>query len=220
MKLKNNGAKEGYQVKLKQLGIDEDDLKAAVLAGELARNNASLLHPKMFPGYYAFAERVRMLRERLLAKGWKAVYESGLELACNPDDSIAILVSAGDPFTGVDDKNPKSKNRKGRSTKKLIAVNQGLLCAEDDLGFMTKPPILDSSRRASWYLLVYPSDKEIRYELALPNKLDPQRVLCGWAERIILDPIKFDEVVTPKNSDKKSESEEVADVEITVSRKA
>lgn len=177
---------------LKALGLEEQDFRAAVLAGEIARNNASMLHPKMFPGYAAFAERVKVIRERLMPepRNWTPLNEKGLELVVSADGKTGILISTGDTGTGDPLKLVKSKYPKGYATEQIVKKNAQASFADDVLGVMVRPKDVSlPPGRTYWYLLVYPGTTEIKYELAKPHELDNENRLSGWSERIFFDPI-------------------------------
>lgn len=198
---------------LKLIGVTEAELHQVVVAGETAKNNASILYPKLFPPSLGYAERVKVLRECLLPKGWKIESDRGLEMVTSPDGNTAILTSLGDNNTGDASKELKTKNRKGLRTGFLVEEN-AQMSFFDTVKMDDDEVLLEN--KSYWYLMVHADPQEIKCELSRPIKLDKENKLCGFSERIILASIKLDGSDKPKVERKN----DLSDFEVVVSKKA
>ena len=113
--------------------------------------------------------------------------DNNYPIAIHPEGNLAITVEGGTRATGIPSESPASRNRKGKSTKRMVAQNQ--------LSFWDVRPDLAPLALETWILLLY-MDKasyRARAELSLPLGLDNYGRASYWAERIIipLDDIGF-----------------------------
>jgi len=202
--------------RLAELGLESKHLTAAVIAGETARDNCSLLHPKMFGGYSAFAERVKVLRENLIPQGWRSETINGLELVTNDKLAISLAVCTGAITTGLESEPLLSKYPKGLATKKAVSQNQ--------LSFDEKILTLHETAKSveeftTWYLMVHREEDVVRYELCLPIGFDDENRISEVKERIIFDEINLSKATTPTTKRSSSGSDDAEEIVVEVSRK-
>jgi len=200
--------------RLSTLGLEKEDIIATVIAGEVARDNCSVLHPIMFAGYSAYANRVRILREKLIPKGWSGENVLGLELVVNHKTNKALAVCTGSDSTGDYEAELESKYPKGVATKKIIENNQ--LGFDSSILNIEKYLAIDPSKLETWYLMIHRDGDMVMFELCLPTKLDDENKISSAKERIIFDSLKLDDM--HQNDFDSGETEESFDdfvVEVT-----
>ncbi|MBF6328749.1 hypothetical protein [Nocardia transvalensis] len=150
--------------------------------------NANPLSPPGTPGQRMHQAAVAFLRELLIPRDWKIDQNDGVARTVNPERGLAIVVAAGNEFTGLagTDDELTTKWPKGHCA---LAKTR---CVAD--GFDAIDPDFPASDTAVglwdvWYLLHRPDADEIRIELSAPTYLDKSKYPRGWRERIILDPL-------------------------------
>jgi hypothetical protein len=203
------------RARLAQLGLKDQHLIVPARRGLLAWASCTPNHPLLYPGYAAWAETVKALREELMPIGWQRLDDHGLPLVVNPDGTLAITVSTADAATGRQDESPSTRSGKGPKTEQFVMVNQWqarLFSLDEYLAPRSKV----SSRWTTWILLFCRDDaaRELRCELSRPIHFDPaERVVNGWLERIILTATAFDDSSISIDHDRASGSD--IDVDIT-----
>ncbi|MDQ3818774.1 MAG: hypothetical protein M3362_14000 [Acidobacteriota bacterium] len=177
---------------LTELGLDFDTVRDAILIGELARDGCTANDPPSTPGYYAWSNTVRALRERLIPKGWERNDEFQLSTVVSPDGLTAIAVVTGDDGTGKADADPKTKYPKGPATGAAVNRNRFLPLFEE-----RKPQAeeVSAKKRATWMLLRKRVRDAVLVELSLPASMTDEGQVEGWLTRIILDPITIEPVI-------------------------
>jgi len=186
---------EGFEVRnrLAELGLDEQMLIEAVQRGHAAWNTCTPNHPPMFPGYLAWAEAVRALREATVLTGWQRCDEGNLPFTVNSTGSVALAVATGDEDTGRMLGSPCTKARKGPMTAKAVAENHGQLSLFENIPLLPED-VERINGRMTWLLLMYRDKelRELRCELSRPINIGEDGRVDGWAERIILASTPFD----------------------------
>lgn len=177
--------------RLHRLGLAPDVLLNAVRAAYAAWSNCTDLDPAMYPGQTMWATAVRHLRIGLLPT-WQLCEAGNFSLTLSPDKQVAIGVATGDDGTGVADRVPVTKSRKGPRTMEAVAANNAQLGL--DLAFADgwAPPLSDPDELGAyvtWLLLIYRDHSEVRCELSLPLGFDEYDRVSAWTERIILSSI-------------------------------
>lgn len=191
--------------KLRSIGLTSEILRAAITAGELERVSCTDLDPLSYPGTSAWGHTVRHLRRLLLPLGWRQENPSNLALIVEPVRRIAIAVTAGSRATGIADLSPTTKHQKGPMIQDQVLVNRRqLLLFKDDRRFLPTPRL---DERLTWLLLVRAEynprtastgDHIARCELSLPAEINEDGFVIKWWERIILEPVRLDQVPAPK----------------------
>jgi hypothetical protein len=182
---------------LAKLGLTRTPLLDAVKAGWLARETCTANDPPFFPGMFHWARTVRVLRERLSPLGWTRSDEGNFCTVVEPAEQFAIAVASGCENTGqATRETPTTKRRRGPSTFDAVQTN-AQLCLFPDFA----PTVKMEATRATWVLLFYRDQKEIRAELSLPDSIGDDGHINGWRERIILDAQPLDEDIAPAAPD-------------------
>lgn len=173
--------------RLASMGLEQRLLLDSGLAGFSAMASCTENNPVGSPGYYAWSETTRSLRERLIPLSWRRSNDYGLSLVVSDSRKLAISVSSGDEDTGKPDGEPRTKYAKGPRT--VIAV-QNNKYMDYLLPEMALPPssAVAIKGRATWiYLIRYDTDNQIFVsELSRPIAITDDGLIDGWAERIIL----------------------------------
>jgi|SRR5580693_8726482 hypothetical protein len=190
---------------LAALGLKREQLREAVRLGELERVSCTDLDPQSFPGTTAWAHTIRYLRADLLLEGWVPQNKNNLPLTVHPVRHLGILVTSGSPGTGDPDGEPTTKYPKGPMTASQVKANRQLLLFGDT------PRVLRVPRKddvVTWCLLVYavfyPRNETIgthiaKCELSLPAAIDEDGYVCEWGKRIILEPVRLDDIPTRRD---------------------
>lgn len=206
------------QSRLAELGLDADALAQVIKRGYVAFTLCTPNDPPLYPGFAAWAQTVRALREYLVPEGWDRCDENNYSLVINPAGTMAIAVATGDDGTGRLEAMPTTKSSKGPSTAEAVIANQAQLTFDFYVPETAAPADGDVARdeRITWMLLVHRGVGEVRSELSLPMSMGADGRIESWQERIILgsmptDPIEID--INPP-------SPVMPDIQIDVKRRA
>jgi len=176
--------------RLKELRLTEDILLLAVQQGQAASANCTTNHPALYRGIVPWGETMRSLRESLIPESWKCLDENNQPYVVNKVGTLAITVATGDEDVGCKGKNPSTKSSKGPQTEIAIANNS---LANTLYGDIRTPERKKVESRLTWVLLFYRDEEksETRCELSLPSRMNSDKQIDEWTERIILRPIPF-----------------------------
>jgi len=174
-------------------------------------------------GQRAYIESVRGIRDILCPYGWQPLREHNLESIIDPSTGLTITTSSGDKNTGIEEFYPKTKNRKGKQTQKLVSENNAQIPIWPELEkkSLLKTGVFCQPVDPKWILLYYFDRKktEMRAELSLPvgmtivSKTDSygqkrnSAYIDGWSTRIIFPPLAFNPVPTQPEQDLEPELE-------------
>lgn len=186
---------EARYSRLSELKLEEETVTEAVQAGFMQWATCTANHPPSYPGFSAWSETVRTLRDRLLQRGWLRSNEANLPFTTNAEGTVAIAVATGDEATGKEDLTPCTKSRKGPRTRKAIAVNnRQLTLFPVEVAPAELAKLQGEGRRMTWLLLFYRDEvkREVRFELSRPTKINKDEKVDGWIERILFRPFPFD----------------------------
>jgi hypothetical protein len=175
-------------VALAEIEVPEEVFRDVILDSEGERDLCSGNDAPSFPGFLAWAKKVRGLRDRLAPHDWRPNDDGNFSTVVRGDGAVSIAVATGDHRTGkrmVGD--PRTKYQKG--PRMLIAVEKN----SDQMGIweQDKHVILvpDVEGHSTWILLCNREGDRVYAELSLPNEIAPDGQVVGWARRIILAPI-------------------------------
>lgn len=180
--------------RLAELGLEETSIADVVRRGYGVFISCTANDPPLFPGFAAWAQMVRALRENLLPQKWERSDENNYSLVINPEGTMAIAVATGDDATGRAGAIPTTKSSKGPSTVEAVTSNQFQLSLDFPpvpIPSPARPADLDD-KRMTWILLVHRAMDEVRYELSLPRSMGSDGRIDSWQERIILGSIPVD----------------------------
>jgi len=178
---------------LSELGLDFETIRDAVLTGEVARDSCTANDPPSVPGFNAWSNTVRALREKLIPKGWERNDDFQLSTVVNPSGTLAIAVVTGDDGTGRTDADPKTKYPKGPATG--AAVNRNRFLPLFDGWRPNSNEGKDKKKQATWMLLRKRVKDAVLVELSLPASMTDEGQVQGWLTRIILDPITIEPTI-------------------------
>lgn len=206
------------QSRLAELGLDADALAQVIKRGYVAFTLCTPNDPPLYPGFAAWAQTVRALREYLVPEGWDRCDENNYSLVINPAGTMAIAVATGDDGTGRVEAMPTTKSSKGPSTAEAVIANQAQLTFDFYVPETAAPADGDVARdeRITWMLLVHRGTGEVRSELSLPMSMGADGRIESWQERIILGSMPTD----PTEIDINPPSPVMPDIQIDVKRRA
>ncbi|MFT7776014.1 hypothetical protein [Roseateles sp.] len=206
------------QSRLAELGLDADALAQVIKRGYVAFTLCTPNDPPLYPGFAAWAQTVRALREYLVPEGWDRCDENNYSLVINPAGTMAIAVATGDDGTGRLEAMPTTKSSKGPSTAEAVIANQAQLTFDFYVPETAAPADGDVARdeRITWMLLVHRGVGEVRSELSLPMSMGADGRIESWQERIILGSMPTD----PTEIDINPPSPVMPDIQIDVKRRA
>ncbi len=179
-------------VRLRALGLEEEELTGSLLGGASAMALCTTNHPPIYGGLTFWAESVRGLRDRKMQNGWTRSDARNYSTIVSPDRSIQIAIARGDEWTGREkapDGKPSTQNKKGSATQLAVEVNQ-------QISLFDQIPEFDADTTdapmTTWVLLHYREKHNIRCELSQPTGINKSGYVEEWAERIILSGIDLD----------------------------
>lgn len=191
---------------LQSIGIEKAEWLEQILLRVLyAFNNTTKNDAITAAGTYAYLAAVRAKRDILGHHGWEPEIEHNLELTVNAEYGTRLIVSSGNEDTGIKDGFPATKNEKGKQTKKVVAVNAAQRHIWPELENYKNIQI-----KNTWILLYHIdlSKSKMRAELSLPVDLDINELkVNGWAKRIIIKPIEYNQIRIANDFDFKDDFE-------------
>lgn len=186
----------GVKQYLAALGLDEDILRDAIIAGESDRVHCTPNDPPSFHGVVAWARSLRRLREILILKDWSRNDDGNYSTVVNPNGSMAIAVATGDKGTGLSDGNPKLKHPKGNMVRAAIARNVRYLFADMAKDAKAKLDKLEAAEKRMTWMLLKRRDKDTVFsELSLASRFSDGGQVERWQHRIILDPLDVEPMI-------------------------
>lgn len=204
--------------RLDQLGWRSDQLLEVVGAMVAARNGCTENDPSSAPGWMAWKEGTRRLREIARPMGLEKDEADQIPSVIDVQRGLKFAVSNTDDGTGVESRIPQNRSKKGPATDRVIYDNQGLLFNATDIPANVVP--LSMARKqpgiiVSWYLCVYCEGDEVRAELSCPVVLEGG-YFTNFIERIVL--ISGDDDGGPKLRHDLPEDESEFDIQVTRKR--
>jgi hypothetical protein len=173
--------------RIADLGWNLDDLLEVVSAMVGARNSCTDNHPASAPGWFAWAEGIRRMREFGLPKGLIRADTDGIPWTLDKARGIRFAVANTDDATCIENRIPQNRSKKGPGTDRAIERNQTSLFEH----FPERSVIPISRVRShpgiivSWYLCVYCVGDVVHAELSCPVETDAG-FFADFAERIFL----------------------------------
>lgn len=203
-------------------GLTREILLAAVEEGERGRQNCTENHPITAPGTMAYYDTVRALRDQLLPQ-WTKKCDRGSELTISPGGKNAIVVASGDENVGSLTCDPRTRRKKGNSTRRAANVN--LLAWQPDLFDLLTDADLsavierrrEDASRVTHILLVHRTEAKLIVELSVVFGFDEDGHAAEWAQRIIVGELSLDE--SGEAAPKAEPVEPAPDFEVMVTRR-
>jgi hypothetical protein len=200
--------------RLHQLNVPGGVLREAVEYGVRYSADCTLHDPPSLAGIMAWGKITRRLRDRLVPVGWVPSNAQNYATTIHPKGAYAIVVAAGDAYTGLVGMTPCTRSEKGTATKEAVADNQTSF-AEIDSTYAW--PRAVPVPKQTWFLLHFMDEDagSIRIELSLPAEMDDDGHVIRWRERVILRSVP----IAP-NPSLNEDSDDDGDDEIPVERRA
>jgi len=182
--------KEPFRVanRLEQLGLAKEQLLDVVDAMVLARNSCTANDPPAAPGWSAWRDGTRRLREVFCPLGWEKDDADMISSISHKDKGVKIAVSNTDEATGVENQTPQNRSPKGSATDRVIYENQAIFTDIIESTTNVIPmsaPGLGEIGMVHWYLCVFCDGEIVRAELSCPAKC-ASGYFTGFYERIML----------------------------------
>jgi hypothetical protein len=207
----------GVRSKLQELGLDENVLREVAARALSARSQATENHPSNAGGLFMWLEGVCAMRELLAPPPYKWHRESisNLSLTVNEDNTLAIIVAAGDEATGREGVEPCTNSKKGPNTRTAVERNLTLWMFPEMIKHEDILKLKATSGRTTWLFLLHvdATNEEMRCELSQPIEMTENDHVKGWSVRIILPPTSFTGPV-------RSEVQQSPEIDIKVKKRA
>ncbi len=114
---------------------------------------------------------------------------------------MRIAVANTDDGTGVPDRIPQNRNKKGPTTDRAVETNGALLPGVDWPIAIKRREAVSVADVVTWYMCIYVNGDDVRAELSLLDKIE-SGWFSGWKERIIiLKPGDWKSVDLPSEDD-------------------
>jgi len=190
---------------LVSMGLSTEAITESISDGLTQFKRATELHPVTHAGITAWGEINATLRAILKSEaiGWDCTHKSGLTITYNKEFSIALIATSGDKDTGLEAGDPCTKNKKGPSTRNIVASNMMGDLFDDG----SETPLIQKQSQSidptKTWILLYHFDKmlkEIRFELSLPASTaricgkDNKLKIDSWKWRLLFSPMSFENV--------------------------
>lgn len=197
--------------RLRQLGLAADIMLGAARAGDLGRQECTVLHPRQSAGHRMWSDTTAALRGGCMAlqAGWRPDRANNFETVVHPDRGIAIAVAGGDEFTGWrGTKDPRVNRKRGPMTIQRVNDNfRGM----EPLFALSGPTHVAGAERTTpwttWFFLIRATPEELWLELSQPIGLDRAGYVSEWTERILLPTLPVQGGVTPLPDDDDDDEE-------------
>jgi hypothetical protein len=170
--------------KLKQLGLDVQDLHEVLLYGAAEANTYTENDAKGAGEHARWSRHVRRASELYVPRGWQRIDPDCQPTLVHPSNKWCLVVSSGNNATGIAYARPTTKNPKGRSIRRAVEGNAELaLYQPHDI-----EPALEGLRQ-TWMLMTYVNvEDEIQAEVSLPREMEGEYI-TDWTDRVLLPTI-------------------------------
>jgi hypothetical protein len=174
--------------RLEELGLTREILMSGIEAMVGGRASCTLNDPPSAPGYMSWSYGTRRMREELSSLGWERNEEGQLSSVYNSKLNIKLVVCNTDEGTGMMDRSPAQRSKKGLATELAVYGNQVFVqqnfmpALESTMNFVSRRV---DDQPVSWYLCVYDMGNVVRAELSCPVSIEDGYFL-DFSERIIL----------------------------------
>src|ERR1700730_8454964 len=157
--------------RLDSLGWTRVELLEVVGAMVSARHSCTDNDPVNAPGWMAWKEGTRRLREIGRAKKLHKAEFDSIPCVIDPLRKLRFSVSNTDDGTAMEDRIPQNRSKKGPGTERAVSCNQTSIF--DKFGDVFKVIPLSRAKPQpgiviSWFLCTYCEGDEVRAELSCP----------------------------------------------------
>ncbi len=170
--------------KLKQLGLDVQDIHEVLLYGAAEANTYTENDAKGAGEHARWSRHVRRASELYVPRGWQRIDPDSQPTLVHPSHKWCLVISSGNSATGMAYAKPTTKNPKGRSIRRAVEGNAELaLYRPEDI-----EPAL-AGLRETWMLMTHVNiEDEIQSEVSLPKEMEGEYI-SDWTDRILLPAI-------------------------------
>lgn len=204
--------------RLLELGWTKEELLEVVAASVTARNSCTLNDPAGAAGWMAWKDGVRRFREIGIQKGFERDDSDGVPCVWDKDRNLKFTVVNTDSNTGILDRLPANRTKKGAATERLVSQNEGVfrLVLDEALNqiALKNPAVPYQDRPVYWYLCIYAEGDIVRAELSCPLTCN-SGFFTDFLERIIIAGDDYGDLVSVELPDEDGG----ADFEVEVIRK-
>ncbi len=174
--------------RLEELGLPAVVFQTAAQRGLFARSQTSPFEPKIAAGFTLWSKTIGSLGELAAPYGLSTEAPAGHHLVIDHRRKRAYAVATGDHNVGNGDLecSPRTRVDKGIRTEEGLQENQYELFPELALKFDTHHPLRGYE---FWWLLLHVVEETgvLRLELSRGLKLDKDRCISTWVERVMLE---------------------------------
>lgn len=202
--------------RLEDLGLSREKLLEVVDAMVGASAECTDNDPPGARGWSSWRMGTRRLREEMRSEpGWEKDESDQISSVVNVQRGLRIAVANTDDSTGLEERAPQNRSRKGAATDRVVNTNQQSFMneLEKSINVVTIAPI-EKPKLVTWYLCAYSGADVFRAELSCPSGLE-DGFFTGFLERIFLtDPEDGDGIAVHRDGD-----DDESDFDIPVTRK-
>jgi len=166
-------------------GLKKENFMEVVECMVGARNSCTENDPPSAPGWKSWCDGTRRLREEAMQHGWEKNEDGQISSIYDKNRGIKIAVCNTDDGTGLKDRQPQNRSKKGAATDRAVSANQlnfdEKLEGTTNVIQMTPQP----GGLVYWYLCVYCEGDVVRAELSCPSSCE-SGFFRDFSERIIL----------------------------------
>lgn len=198
--------------RLADFGMTRDQVLEVIRACVSGAGNVTENDPPGTQGWETYRFGVRRFREVLRREGWEKDNTDGLATIVNHQLHVRIAVANTDGNTGIPDKLPQNRTKKGPTSERVAVANEALLPGvEWPVSPKTGEDAPSIVGYATWHFCVYIDGDDVRAELSLLNGFE-SGFFTGWQERIIiLGPGDWTTIDLPSADD---DSEPLLDIDV------
>jgi hypothetical protein len=211
---------QGATARLVQLDLIAAELQQVVLVGYTAAADCTDHEPRTFVGMMPWGRGLGHLRDLTAPRGWRADRVDNYETAAHPSNSHCVAICSGSPDTGRLKGMPRTRNPKGKMTRRMVERNRQLSLGHGNgvSAGTGEPVVVGAEDRETWLLMHYydRENEEIRLELSSPSEMTGKQI-TDWRERIIIEPVSFSGEIDAPIEDL---DEQELQIEIDVTRRA
>lgn len=174
--------------RLADLGWTRQEMMEIVDAMVSARFSCTENDPSSAPGWMAWKDGIRRMRELGSRHGFENTDEDQIPWLSDVSRGRRFSVANTDDATGCEHRQPQNRSRKGAATDRIVAENGAMLFEEAELPEMVKPLSVARTHRGliqSWYLCVYANGDDVTAELSCPVAIEGG-YFENFHERIVL----------------------------------
>lgn len=194
--------------RMNHFSMTPDIIIRSIEAGDTERLRVALPpYPRIFAGVTMWAETLSAWRREMLKRrnGYEIGRTDGYETLYSVDRGVAFTVVAGDSCTGIaGPRDPRLKRPKGTVTAERVARNrQKSPLMGIQLALIPAPnkKLAPDEACDTWFLIVHPTESQIFFELSKPVIIDGDRIVSGYDERILFNPIPISGATEPMEPD-------------------